>query len=275
MATFLFWNLNRKPLLTQVVALCHEHDVDVLILAESVLSAEELREALNSGQRSQFQIPAVAPPSRLSFFMRYPRQSLRPVYDDGRIAIRRFLPPSGFEILIVAVHLPSKLHGTETDQTLNAPLISRVIDRAEAKVGHTRTVVVGDFNMNPFEPGLVGATGFHAVSDRRTAQRRTRTVSGKQYRFFYNPMWGRMGETSPGPPGTYYFNTSRYINFFWNTFDQVLVRPELLKFFPDERLAVLSKVKDQSLLSPTGIPDTTQGSDHLPLLFAVDIEERD
>lgn len=275
MATFLFWNINRRPLLHQVATLCHEHRVDVLILAESGLSTEELREVLNSGQRSQFRVPSFAPLSRLSFFIRYPRRSLKPVYDDGHVAIRRLVPPVGFEILIVAVHLPSKLYYTETDQTLNSPLVARAIERAEAKFGHTRTVVVGDFNMNPFESGIVGATGFHAVSDRKTALRGERTVQGKQYRFFYNPMWGRLGDTSQGPPGTYHFNTSNYVNFFWNTFDQVLIRPELLEFFPDERLAVLSKVKEQSLLSSTGIPDTAHGSDHLPLLFAVDIEKGD
>lgn len=273
MAMFLFWNLNRRPLLHQVAALCHEHNVDVLILAESRLSTVELLGVLNSGQRSQFRLPSFAPPSRLSFFIRYPRRSLKPVYDDGHVAIRRLIPPIGFEILVVAVHLPSKLYSTETDQTLNSPRVSQAIERAEAKVGHTRTVVVGDFNMNPFESGVVGAAGFHAVSDRQTALRGKRTVLGKQYRFFYNPMWGRMGDTSQGPPGTYHFTTSTYVNFFWNTFDQVLVRPELLEFFPDERLAVLSKVKEQSLLSPTGIPDTALGSDHLPLLFAVEIEK--
>ena len=273
MATFLFWNLNKKPLLNQISTLCHEHNVDVLILAESALSKVELLEAINKGQRSQFRVPSFAPPSRLSFFIRYPQRSFKPVYDSGHVAIRRLIPPIGLEILLVAVHLPSKLHSTETDQALNAPLVAQAIEEAETKVRHTRTVVVGDFNMNPFESGVVGATGFHAVLDRQTALREERTVRGKRYRFFYNPMWGRMGDTSQGPPGTYYFNTSGYVNFFWNTFDQVLVRPELLKFFPDERLAVLSQVNEQTLLSPTGIPDTTIGSDHLPLLFAVEIEK--
>lgn len=274
MATFLFWNLNKRPLLNQVATLCHEHKIDVLILAESGLSTVELLEALNGGQRSQFKVPSFVPPSsRLSFFIRYPQRSFKPVYDDGHVSIRRLIPPIGFEILVVAVHLPSKLHYKETDQTLNSPLVSQAIERAETTVGHTRTVVVGDFNMNPFETGIVGATGFHAVLDRQTALRGERTVQGKQYRFFYNPMWGRMGDTSQGPPGTYYFNTSAYVNFFWNTFDQVLVRPELLEFFPDERVVVLSKVDEQSLLSSRGIPDTALGSDHLPLLFAVEIEK--
>ncbi len=273
MATFLFWNLNKRPLLHQVATLCHEHAVDVLILAESGLSAAALLETLNKTQSSKFSFPSSGAPSRLSFFIRYPQQSFESVSDSPHVAIRRFIPPIGVEILIAAVHLPSKLHTTNEDQAQNSFLVSQAIEEAETRVGHTRTVMVGDFNMNPFESGVVGAAGLHAVSDRQIALRGDRTVLGKQYRFFYNPMWGRMGDASQGPPGTYYFNTSTYVNFFWNIFDQVLVRPELLKFFPDERLAVLSEVNEQSLLSPTGIPDTALGSDHLPLLFAIEIEK--
>ena len=63
MATFLFWNLNKKPLLCQIATLCHEHKVDVFILAESGLSTVELLEALNGGQRAQFRVPSFSLPS--------------------------------------------------------------------------------------------------------------------------------------------------------------------------------------------------------------------
>jgi hypothetical protein len=52
MATFLFWNLNKRPLLNQVATLCHEHKVDVLVLAESSfrrLKGAELLPAVYAG----------------------------------------------------------------------------------------------------------------------------------------------------------------------------------------------------------------------------------
>ncbi len=273
MATFLFWNLNRKPLQNQVATLCREHEVDIMILAESKLSRTTLLEALNPGQDSKFRTP-FNPSTRLSFFIRYPARCLRLVHDDGGVAIRRLIPSIGPDILLVAVHLPSKLHYSDTDQAFGAIRVMEAIQRAESKVGHTRTIVVGDFNMNPFEAGVVGAGGFHAVMDRQIALRGERTVQGEQYQFFYNPMWSRMGDSSTGPPGTYYRSISSPINFFWNTLDQVLIRPDLLELFWDTKLQVVCDVAGESLLSANGIPDTSFGSDHLPLVFEIDIERR-
>ena len=57
--------------------LCHEHKVDVLILAESGLSTVELLEALNSGQRSQFRVPSFAPLFQTVLFHTLPSTSLQ------------------------------------------------------------------------------------------------------------------------------------------------------------------------------------------------------
>jgi hypothetical protein len=235
-------------------------------------SKAALLEDLNKGQYSKFKMP-VDPSPRLTFFIKYPARCFKMVRDDGGVAVRRLIPPVGIEILLVTVHLPSKLYASENDQVLNSVRVARVIQEAEAKVRHSRTIVVGDFNMDPFEHGVVGAEGLHAVMDRRIALRGDRVVQEKSYKFFYNPMWGRMGDQSKGPPGTYYFNSSSPVNFFWHTFDQVLIRPELLKFFPDTQPEVLDKVGDLSLLSANGIPNNSFGSDHLPLLFEVEIEK--
>jgi len=121
---------------------------------------------MTSGQRAQFRVPSFSIPSSLFFFICYPRRSLKPVYDDGYVVIRRFIPPIGFEVLIVAVHLPSKLYNANEDQAQHSSRVLQTIEEAEAKVRHTQTVDVGDFNMNPFESGVVGAAGLHVVSDR-------------------------------------------------------------------------------------------------------------
>ncbi len=271
MATFLFWNLNRKPLQDAIVALCHEHAVDVLILAESDIPPALLLEALNRGDATKFRMPLNLSP-RLSFFTKFPSDSFKSISDDGGIAVRHLVPPIGLDILLIALHLPSKLHWQDRDQTLHAVRVAQVIQEAEMQIGHGRTLIIGDLNMNPFEDGVVSANGFHAVMDKTVARRKGRTVQGKRWDFFYNPMWGRMGDGSQGPAGTYYYNGSGYVSFFWNTFDQVMIRPDLLDYFVEERLQVLATINGQSLLSPSGVPDTSFTSDHLPLLVTLQIE---
>lgn len=271
MATILFWNINKKRLFEELISLCNEHEVDILILAEAKpdISDAEVLIALNSECEDVYIAP-FNPSPRLSFFFRYPAESVKLVADEGGIAIRRISPPIGIDILLVALHLPSKLYMTEDDQKFQAVRVSQLIQEAESKVGHARTLVIGDFNMNPFEVGLVGADGLHAVMAQTIAQKRSRTVQGKERPFFYNPMWGRMGDSSVGAPGTYYYAGSSYVTYFWNMFDQVLLRPDILDFFEQDDLKVISKIGDNNLITRNGI--SASYSDHLPIIVTIQIE---
>ncbi len=269
MATILFWNINQKPLIEEIVWLCHDRDVDILVLAESNLLEVEVLLALNFGQRAMYLAP-FNPSSRLVFFFRYPPESVSLVTDEGGVSIRRIAPSIGADFLLVAVHLSSKLRMTENDQKFQAARAAEAIQEAESRVGHTRTLVIGDFNMNPFEVGLVGADCFHAVMDRKIAQKQSRTVQGRDKLFFYNPMWGRMGDSSPGPSGTYFYRNSGYVSYFWNTFDQVLLRPALLDAFSQENLIVISEVGEKNLLTENGISKSS--SDHLPIVLKLQLE---
>jgi len=270
MATFLFWNISKNNRSNDIVTLCHENEVDILILAESTIKETVLLKVLNTGQRAKFIAPS-NPSSYLSFFFKYPINSIQNVTDDGRISIYQISPPIGLKVLLVALHLPSKLYGTEDDQTYRATRVIQTIREAEEKMEHTNTLVIGDFNMNPFDKGLVGADGFHAVMDQQTAKQQSRIVDGQQRLFFYNPLWGRMGDTSVGPPGTYYYRGS-YVSYFWNTFDQVLLRPKLLDYFSEKQLHVVSKIGEKSLLYDNGIIDKSI-SDHLPIMITLQLEK--
>lgn len=269
MATILFWNINKKPLLEDIVLLCRHHEVDILILAESTISDISVLRALNPGIDRKYLAP-FNPSSRLSFYFRYPPESISLVTDEGGIAIRRIRPPIGADMLLVALHLSSKLYMTEEDQKFQAIRTASVIQEAERRIGHTRTLVIGDFNMNPFEVGVVGADCFHAVMDRRIARKVSRSVQGKEQPFFYNSMWGLMGDLSPGPPGTYYYSSSSYVSYFWNTFDQVLLRPDLLDVFSPEDLVIISEIGEKNLIKNFKISSET--SDHLPIMIKLAIE---
>jgi len=126
--------------------------------------------------------------------------------------------------------------------------------------------------MNPFEDGMISAKGFHAMMTRKLTEKTERVVQGKTYPFFYNPMWGHFGESLPTPSGTYYHSRSEHIAFFWNMYDQVLIRPALLPYFDSEDLFILTSDGKNSLLTSNGTPDSQSSSDHLPILFKLNIE---
>src|SRR5258708_19475778 len=133
--------------------------------------------------------------------------------------------PFGRELLIVAVHLPSKLYQTDDDQAFYARRLSEEISEQEKEIGHNRTMVIGDFNMDPFETGMILADGLHAVMDKNIAKDRNRNVRGKSYPLFYNPMWSRLGVTiqSALPAHTFIMITPRLRAFCTRSFTYFFV----------------------------------------------------
>ena len=267
---FLYWNLNRRPVLPLVVALAEEHDLDVIMLSESSLSRSDLLFSLNSDVSPGYRLP-FSPVHDPLIIVKMPRASLRIVRDERGVCVRCLAPPIGVDITLIAVHLPSKLYQRDLDQVLLSTRLARIIEEEEAKAGHRRTLLVGDLNMNPFEAGVVGADGIHAVMSRSIAEKGSRTVAGRERFFFYNPMWSHFGDYSHTPPGTYYYSGSREIEYYWHMFDQVMVRRDLLDCLREDSVDILTSAGQVRLLGPSGTPDRSAASDHLPIVFALDL----
>jgi endonuclease/exonuclease/phosphatase (EEP) superfamily protein YafD len=261
--------MNRKPLGDAVAAIAEAEFVDVLILAECAVQAADLLQVLNRDEPAFHFAPGQN--RRISVFSRFPQRYFSPVYESDRLSIRRLALPAIEEMLVAAVHFPSKLFWTDEGQMLECTNLRDTIVEEEEKAGHSRTIVVGDLNMNPFEKGVVAAAGLHAVATRRVAERGERTVQGRSYPFFYNPMWGHFGDSSDRPAGTYYYERAEHVNYFWNNFDQVLIRPQLIHRFRNDQLRILDDAAGRSLSRADGTPDKGNASDHFPLLFALDL----
>jgi hypothetical protein len=269
MTTFLFWNLNGKPLEATVARLALRYEVDVLLLVECSIAPDILLGTLNQGDRPEYHYAPGYGCEKVAIFTRFPGQFILPTYEEERLTIRHLNLPGVSDILLAVTHLPSKTHWSSASLASWCAELSRSIRIAENEAGHSRTVLVGDLNMNPFEDGVVSANGLHGVMCRRIAARKERVVQGKKYPFFYNPMWGLFGGATSAPPGTYYYRSSEPVAFFWNMFDQVLIRPDLTPLFSHQDLKILTSDGSISLLSPRGLPDDKIASDHLPIFFRI------
>lgn len=159
MTNFLFWNVRKQNIQTVITTACEENAVDVLILAECGFDPTSLLLELN--RRNEPSVPTYVMPfnqsDRLVFFTRYSIDSIQPIIDDGGVAVRKMRPPLGKEILLIALHLPSKMHRSENEQLVHAHGIYQTICNAEASAGHSDSLVIGDFNMDPFEDGMIAA----------------------------------------------------------------------------------------------------------------------
>lgn len=299
MLTFLFWNMGgegskRTPeevadqrvretkLLGVLRNLAEARDVDLVLLAECPVDAGRVLSELNRGatRPKSMQFREADPDSlceKILIFPRFPGRFLLKRSEGARYTGRLIkLPDPRQSIILFVVHFGSKLHKSDASQTLAAPVFSQTVKDLEKKSKHDRTLIVGDFNMNPFEDGVVGAEGLNATMSRWVAQKEDRKVDGVSYPFFYNPMWSIFGDsthadhppTSPThePPGTCYYRASESRWYYWNIFDQVLLRPSLLPCFNNKDLQIVTGDGTTRLINNDGLPESVLLSDHLPIL---------
>jgi len=260
----------KRPLQDRLARIVITQEVDVVILAECVEPSGNVLTALNAVTAGAYHLP-YSMGSKLHLFTRFEARLTTDLFNDpiGGLTIRHLQIGAHPGILLAGVHFPSRVNWDRDDQTLEATTLANDIARTEAEQFNDRTVLVGDLNMNPFDPGIVGAQALHAVMTKRLASRQERDVRGRPYRFFYNPMWGHFGDRTDGPPATYYLSSSKPGNHFWHMYDQVLLRPALMNSLREVR--ILDTDGMEPLVSPNGIPNQTGGSDHLPLLFRLEL----
>ena len=268
---FLFWNLAKNCLRESVTHIVAAHDIDVVVLAEAGDSRSEMLVALNGGSVPEFYAVDAPGCEAISMFTRFDSSLVSVRYETPRITFQQFCLPGSDDFLLVAAHMPSKIYSDSADQAGHCEDLAAEIQKIEDHLEHTRTVVIGDLNQNPFEEGMVSAKGLNAVMSKVIAKRDSRQFHGTKYRLFYNPMWGRLGDTTEGPPGTYFNPSSKKCEIFWHTLDQVLVRPSMLSRFRSDRLRILTSDGHRSLLNRYEHPSKSTASDHLPLVFELTI----
>lgn len=238
----------------------------MVILAECAHADADLLAELNAGGAG-FVCPTLNN-QRFRLAVRNTAVSARSVQSDPseRLLVVQLRSFKKRPLLLAVVHLPSLLGANDSV----GYVLAEELRRTETRLRNQRTILVGDFNRSPFDDVVVDALGFHALMTRQLTERKhNRTVQGHEYPVFFNPMWQFLTDRATRPPGTYYFDQSVALNHFWYTLDQVMVRPELADKL--NSVEILETDGTDSLLNtPHGWPDTTTGSDHLPLLFRID-----
>ena len=265
MLRVLFWNLNRKDLRNLVCDAADAVSADVVILVENGVTILDSLRDLKSSVSPDFHCPTSVD-GRFQLFSRDASLDLGEAYSGDRVSLRR-LRHAGTELLLGMVHVVDKMNWDQANQSVQVHLLAKEIRRLEDRLGHNRTVLVGDFNMNPFDQAMNMATGKNAMMTTKCVERGSRVQQQKDYRFFYNPMWGLLGDRTPGPAGTYYHSAATRDIYGWNMLDQVLVRPAAMQWFAD--VQILTSAGETSLQTKARRPNKVTASDHFPILLTL------
>ena len=270
MPAIAFWNFGGQRQLGTLLDLLIRYGVEILVIAEPGFDRAELIASYSRATGQTLYCPSLGHEiARVLFYSVFPNERFADVADRRYVSFKEYRPLVGQSVLLGAVHLPSKLRQDSKDLPFIASRVRKWVDEAEKQVGHERTILVGDFNMNPFEDGMVASDALHGVMDRRVAAKEKRTVLFDTHPYFYNPMWKLMGDSDNKALGTFFLGSGSNVHYFWDTFDQVLVRPALLNAFRDEELHILEGIGSRPLLSKGSVGIDVGLSDHLPILFKI------
>jgi endonuclease/exonuclease/phosphatase family metal-dependent hydrolase len=272
---FGLWNVHaawRKPKATRhipklVAAFVASEAIDVFIAVEVGERAADIGKAIE-----KLGYTLVLDAERFAVYSRLPKakfEELNGPIKKTRSAILAVTSPAFLPFLLVLVHGRDSRNSKIGTQTLVLRRIVNNVKWAEDWLGHKRTVVLGDFNANPFDEPILAADGLHAIMSKTEANRRVRKVADDPYEMFYRPMFRLIDQADDSPPATYFYGGSDTVEHFWHMLDQVVIRPDLIPYFESSSLRIMKRLGTVDLLDTSGRPNVAKSSDHLPLVFDI------
>lgn len=272
----LFWNLKGKNLFREIAEAVKENELDVIVVAEGEgLDIPSMIDRIKSNGR-RFEQRVTLQEKRGLKLIADSRMEISVYREESRYMAYK-IRENGKRYLLIVVHLDSAMYLSETARNLRASELSRMIEKIEnncrdeeyaIEAKEYKTIIVGDFNLQPFSAGIIGKHGFNAVMDEYRAKKANRRRDDRKHPVYFNPMWNLMGKRGQAL-GTYYRDSDQDDNlFYWYTIDQVLLRPELIDDFVWDEFEILEQIGDNKLIVRNKI-DKKRYSDHLPIKFEV------
>lgn len=296
---FLYWNINNmpSPFENSLKKLVTDKEIDVLILSENKLLSDEkiLKETnfvsvdlkLNNNiwkwinvyykknedykitHHSEYtEINAEDDETENSFPKRNKQVNRIQVFKiSGKIQDTYF----------ACIHFPSKLYH---DEITHLQLIPNYKEKIHSlTLNSNRLFIVGDFNMNPFDYGMVEPLGFFAHNNRELVTTETQFKHGKNNIVYYNPSWTLLGDfvnkseykQNSRSGGSFFYKEKKSRCLYWYLIDQIIMRKSLIDEFVSEDLEII----EEDTLKDEIIKEKKKGDnkiDHFPLKFSFEFK---
>lgn len=261
---YAFWNTHKNEDINEyLLKLVDAYRPDFLALSEYNAVGSQLEISLKKIDLEYTFIPKIG--SRLDIFYKGNGKKVRHCAESEYYTIK-IVPYGKSKQIIAIVHLPCKMYADQfgNEEILRDLLVD--VNGVRKKKSIKNVVIVGDFNMNPYEPPMINATGLQAIASREIVLRRgSREYMKKTREFFYNPMWNFLGDEK-NPIGSYYYRSPQNKAWYWNTFDQFIVSKDLADEVDLKKIEYINSIGTLKLGNDCGEPTV---SDHFPLYFEI------
>lgn len=264
---YFFWNTNKQKVNEYIKELMLENNYDIIALAEY---EDNIKNILSEFKKHGINMYNIKTPGcqRVKLITKIKPENIEYCSETEYYTIKILNLNYDKKQILVIVHMPSKLYAGDEVRRIELEDMVKNVKTYESQYKTKNTVIMGDFNANPFEGCMIYASGLHALSDSSLYKPKySRCVKKRTYDIFYNPMWNKFGDFDEAP-GTYYYGKSEIQEYFWNIFDQVIIRPQIASYFLNDSLKIITKVKDKLLLKNRKIVI----GDHLPIEFIIEEE---
>lgn len=155
----LFWNLFNKRNESLIVDLIKENQIDIAIFAEYEKTDFQVILDLLGDRFTQNKGIYGSERVVLLHRIEYTISIRRP---QDRYLIYSVVT-GDHQYLLAGIHLPSRLHSKTEDRLEVIYDLVRDVAEQERLLQHSNTIIIGDFNANPFDKELILKTGFNAV----------------------------------------------------------------------------------------------------------------
>ena len=253
-----------------LLTLIQERQPDLLILCEAAkLDSDSFLSSL-AALGEEWKPLELCPKGDIRFFARASLNAS--IHEEESRNSSCILHCRGSEILVHALHLKSRTNNSIGSLSSDAQLIAEKLADIERNFfcgvnpEKYKTLVVGDFNLQPYDRGIAGINAFNATMSEEKATQLDRKRDKKKNLFYFNPTWALMGRHGRVQGSYYYSGDSDGLSIFWYSFDALLLRPSLIPAFTWSTFDYLTQIGNISLLTENHIINKTY-SDHLPLLF--------
>lgn len=261
MLNILFWNLHQNVLEELIAECIFENNIDIVVVAEfqsidfSVLEKQlgELYSHIVSIQDDKKVAVIAKKTIAVSTLQQQARYNLYHV----QTALNKYV--------LAAIHLEDRKNYKTADRTFTIKALVNDICTTETSFECENTIVIGDFNANPYDEELLSKYSFNAVLFKKVIENNELTnPCSKKIKRFYNPIIHYISEDTE-MYGSYYYDND-YNTPYWNCLDQVLVRKSLINNI--SHINYLKRIDSHDLLL-NSIPNRSI-SDHLPLVVKLE-----
>lgn len=260
----LFWNIGKKSIESIIAQCIIENDVDIAIFAEH--QSSDFNRVCDLLGKKYRHIEGYGGCKKITMVCRHPLK-VDIKQEQNRYTLYK-IKTKDKEYIMCGVHLQDRMSAAPALRIEEIGRIVYDIEKLENQSGCRNTIIIGDLNSNPYDDELLQMNAFHAVLYKDVIkQSETRTVAGRKYRRFYNPILNFISEETK-LYGSFYYNQDPATSV-WHCYDQILVSKQLVDSIC--RFEYLKAIGKTSLMS--SVRPNKKISDHLPLLVEIKEEK--